>query len=226
MVPELLSHAELAVAIKSATDDKQIQMLLDQVSGRRKFLQLYPDRKNPVVLHLRRIASDFHYPSKAVELFVNTLKNAGIPIVPVDEKVKNGPQKGDRRHWIIAAQHNIRGRNALFRNPALEPFLKDLLIQLSGPPAERPAASRIIRNKGFMPLNPFFLEVGIGTIKNPRYTLDEIFTEECSIPIYNYRDRYSCPSDQADELRSFLQTRKHALERRELIDSVKKAAYG
>ncbi|MDP3973387.1 MAG: hypothetical protein Q8P92_01005 [Candidatus Daviesbacteria bacterium] len=222
MVSELLSHAELAAAIKSATDDQEIQMLLNQVSGRRRFLQLHAYGPDPVVMTLRRTAADFHFSGRDVATFVQVAKNAHIPIVPV----ASGDQKGRNRYWIFAAQHSERAQDAFNQNPSLMPFLKDPLTQPFGPTAERPRTSRIVKKKGFIPLTPLFLELRIGTVRNPRYALDQLFTDECPVPIYEYRDRYSCTSDQADELKVFLQTRKHVLERRELIDSVKKAAYG
>ncbi len=209
MVPELLSHAELATAIKSATGDREIQMLLDQVSGRRRFLQLYAYGPDPVVMTLRRIASDFRYSGRDVATFVQVAKDACIPIVPVS----SGDQKSHHRYWIFAAQHDRRVRDTFHQEPQLKRFLKDPLTQVIGPPIERLKTRKIEERDGFKTLTHLFLELGIGTMRHPRFQLADLLSGDCPVPIYKLRQQYFHRIDDQESLRVFLQNRRDKLER-------------
>lgn len=208
---EYASYKKTLEQLEEETDDKKIQELLDQLPyhavladmGKKKEASLFRS-----LLTLSREAG-FHPKNNETHFFETSLRTAGVPITRKDRVVDRTKQHVGA-YYILLSRHKDRAMQVLKEDQYLQRFLRNPVKIICGATNGMKnenllTTTKLIKKQSYEVVGKVLKELGIitgGTRSRIRYS--DIFTPECSVPIYCYRQHYYYPVDQEEKLKLFI----------------------
>jgi len=207
-------NQQLAIKLAKATDKAEIQELLKQV--RFSFYETYTRGEKPLLIRFKDLNVGFHPGCKSYQLFLQVLRDSGIPTGQLIRTVRSGPQKGSiQNYYFIAAQNQQEAREVLLASPILTKFLENPVRQVAGPPeATLPTTWQLHKkaNADFIPISRIFAELGVYFARNTRFRSTDFFTD-CPVPIFSYRRSNFFSEDKTEVMKEYITRRLEELEK-------------
>lgn len=184
-IPYLLRVKELAKNLKAATEDAQIEKLMDQVDH--SFMNSkYADNVVSVVSNLAREAG-FYFRNDQTVCFVKSLETSHVQVRTVLRKIYRGTEKEKIvYYYVIANQYIERALATWDIDGELTEFKSPTVEQICGPAmTELPTTTDLLRNHSHYVspaklLKHMGIEVGPG---NPWKSADFI-TLDCPVAVF------------------------------------------
>lgn len=146
-----------------ATDDEEIQLLLNRIS-----MNLYYRfrKEGKYIIPVTEIAKNYHFRLTDTDVFIDTLKKSRIPVGKLEYVLQEGARKGDLvRYFFVALEHKHRAQQALDADPSLNKYKINPVSQISGKSVRMlPTVWQLYtRQQGFRPIHELTGRLKIST---------------------------------------------------------------